>query len=36
MTPPQMIFVEYLLLVIPWIVLVWLAKKHIIPKFEGY
>lgn len=36
MTPPQMILVEYLLLLIPWIILGTVAKKYIIPKFEGY
>jgi hypothetical protein len=36
MTPPMMILVEYLLLLIPWIVLGMMAQKYIMPKFEGY
>lgn len=36
MTPPQMILVEYMLLIIPWIVLGLIAQKYILPKFPGY
>ena len=36
MTPGEAFLLGYLLLVVPSVILIYIAKKYVVPKFPGY